>query len=219
MSASSQGIGKMPGTCWVKDCFYLPGRSHNGHEIKLHTFPNCRERVVEWLLQLIPAGDEVNALAEDILTMKRRKYNKYRLCSLHFTEDSFIVNVCGRVLRPKAIPTIFPNFLDSDRKVAEDLTKAKAFKRKRLDNLSAPEASKKALIPESSIKTESSEQTESGSSPEIQHFPEIVESPRSKFSDVSIQTDCDLTNSMVIIRDPKVFLMKFVDYSTFFKTE
>ncbi|KAG8597693.1 hypothetical protein GDO81_002361 [Engystomops pustulosus] len=117
--------------CLINGCTYTPGRHRNGFEIKLHTFPNSLERIKDWLLQMGQNFNDVDNVAQQILDSKLKKSNKYRLCSLHFTDDSFIVNVNGRILRPNALPSIFQTPGDPQEKIHEDLSLRKSFKRKR----------------------------------------------------------------------------------------
>ncbi|KAM4050980.1 uncharacterized protein ACNLHF_020147 [Anomaloglossus baeobatrachus] len=122
--------------CWITGCKYTPGRVHNGHEIKLHSFPNSLQRIKDWLLEMGQNFKDIDNVARQILDNKQRKCNKFRLCSLHFSDNSFIVNVCGRTLRPNAVPTIFDNVPFNAEKVNEDLSLRKTFKRKREDKTS-----------------------------------------------------------------------------------
>ncbi|XP_069611580.1 uncharacterized protein [Ranitomeya imitator] len=117
--------------CWITGCKYTPGRVHNGHEIKLHSFPNSLPRIKDWLLQMGQKFKDIDNVARQILDNKQRKCNKFRLCSLHFSDNSFIVNVLSRTLRPNAVPTIFDNVPFNSQKVNEDLSLRKTFKRKR----------------------------------------------------------------------------------------
>ncbi|XP_069816991.1 uncharacterized protein [Dendropsophus ebraccatus] len=117
--------------CWITGCKFTPGRMHNGHEIKLHSFPNSFQRIKEWLLQLGQNFNDIDNIARQILESKQRKSNKYRFCSRHFSDDSFIVNLCGRTLRPNAVPTIFESAPHTSEKIHEELSLRKTFRRKR----------------------------------------------------------------------------------------
>ncbi|XP_056390859.1 uncharacterized protein LOC130284486 [Hyla sarda] len=122
--------------CWITGCKFIPGRMHNGHEIKLHSFPNSMQRIKEWLLQLGQHFNDIDNIANQILESKQKKSNKFRFCSLHFSDDSFIVNACGRTLRPNALPTIFDSASHSSEKIHEELSLRKTFKRKRKEQTS-----------------------------------------------------------------------------------
>ncbi|XP_044134814.1 uncharacterized protein LOC122927225 [Bufo gargarizans] len=142
--------------------------------------------------------ENVNYLAEEILVLKQKRYNKYRLCSLHFAPNNFIVNAVGRALCDSAKPTIFENIPEFERKVPKTkTTKAK---------VSEPQLDNRALSSESSVTLESSGQTSSVSYHEIQHVTDNVETPTTKFMDACTQTDFDLTNSILIGIDRNVVL-------------
>ncbi|XP_044150880.1 uncharacterized protein LOC122939025 [Bufo gargarizans] len=193
----------MPNSCWVKNCFFQAGRILNGHEIKLHCFPNLRERILDWLRILIPSGEvEVFSIAEEILSYKKKRYNKYHICSLHFSDESFIVNAGGRLFRPVANPSIFENFLDYERKVLEP----KKYKKKRLQNTTGSQQSVTPSSSESSVPTESRGHTVSLSCLEVQQVSENVEILISKFTDASTQTEFNLTNSIIISMDKNLTL-------------
>ncbi|KAM3940193.1 uncharacterized protein RB166_000204 [Leptodactylus fuscus] len=134
--------------CLINGCTFTPGRYRNGHEIKLHTFPNSLQRIKDWLLQMGQIFHDVDNIAQQILDSKLKKSNKFRLCSLHFTDDSFIVNAGGRILRPNALPTIFQSLPHSSEMIHEDLSLRKTFKRKREQKRSSQASSLYVVSPQ-----------------------------------------------------------------------
>ncbi|XP_075034227.1 uncharacterized protein LOC142095229 isoform X2 [Mixophyes fleayi] len=84
--------------CTGKKCFY-PG-------ITLHVFPRELSRIKLWLQQTGQYYGNIDAFAEKIL--ESSKMGSYRMCSAHFDSDCYTSQGTKVVLRPDAIPTIFP---------------------------------------------------------------------------------------------------------------
>ncbi|KAM4017532.1 uncharacterized protein ACNLHF_007167 [Anomaloglossus baeobatrachus] len=73
--------------------------------IILHNFPHTPERIKVWLQRTGQYDIDLEEMVEKVL--KGKEQNLYRLCSLHFTEDSYIYIGCRRILKKSAIPSIF----------------------------------------------------------------------------------------------------------------
>ncbi|XP_044138886.1 zinc finger protein 252-like [Bufo gargarizans] len=118
-------------SCLVNQCVSKTGRKGQSEQIILHPFPKDVSRVMVWLQQTGQIFKDLNALAQKIL--EGNKQNKYRLCSCHFTPDSYIINVNhhGKSLRADAVPSIFPIVRDGECIIAENLKKSRSRKRKR----------------------------------------------------------------------------------------
>lgn len=193
--------------CWITGCKFTPGRLHNGHEIKLHCFPNSLERIKEWLLQLGQDFHDIDNIAKQVLDSKLKKSNKFRFCSLHFSDDSFIINAGGRTLRPNAIPTIFESVPHSSEKIHETLSLRKTYKRKRKEkpseetSLMVPSENPSPLIPPQSIKTEEpddfpSHNTSTESTIENCDIIKTIVKTES-YRDAETQTDFTYENSII----------------------
>ncbi|XP_040272068.1 uncharacterized protein LOC120988585 [Bufo bufo] len=199
--------------CSINGCTFVPGRHCNGYEIKLHCFPNSLQRIKEWLLQLGQHFHDIDAIANQILDNKRKKYNKYRLCSLHFSDDSFIINADGRTLRPNALPTIFHGLAPSSEKMNEDLSLRKAFKRKR-ENKTPDENSPLCGVPSQSPSSDVTPQSVESIKVEVlDNFPLSAESTigncsianqigkTESYRDAQTQTEFTFKNSIIYLLD------------------
>ncbi|KAM4017421.1 uncharacterized protein ACNLHF_007047 [Anomaloglossus baeobatrachus] len=71
----------------------------------LHTFPNNPEQIKVWLQQTGQYDIDLEEMVGKVLEGKL--HDSYRLCSLHFTEDSYIYISCRKSLKKGAIPSIF----------------------------------------------------------------------------------------------------------------
>ncbi|KAG8574252.1 hypothetical protein GDO81_009106 [Engystomops pustulosus] len=122
-------------SCLVNQCLSKTGKKGQSEEIILHPFPKDLSRITVWLRQTGEFFQDLNALAQKILD--GNKQNKYRLCSCHFTPDSYIINVNhhGKSLKFDAVPTIFPRVRAGERIIEENLKKKRVKKRFRAFNL------------------------------------------------------------------------------------
>ncbi|XP_056426937.1 uncharacterized protein LOC130367935 isoform X2 [Hyla sarda] len=119
-------------SCLVNQCISKTGRKGQSEQIILHPFPKDITRIKEWLQQTGQIFKDVKALAQ--LILDGNKQNKYRLCSCHFTLDSYIFNKHGRSLKVDAVPSIFPVVKEGECIIAENLKKNRIKRvRKRLD--------------------------------------------------------------------------------------
>ncbi|CAJ0961861.1 unnamed protein product [Ranitomeya imitator] len=162
--------------CIVNECCSGTGRQGQSHDIILHPFPNDLNAITQWLLQTGQVFSNVELLAQNILDGK--KTNKYRLCSKHFTSDSYIHNVCGRTLRPNALPSIFPPLEEVQFVIQENLTMVKRSHRKRQRPTS--ESSRSVSTDTCSVNIELSDASEK------------------QFQSIATQTDFTLENSSVV---------------------
>ncbi|XP_068097178.1 uncharacterized protein [Hyperolius riggenbachi] len=72
-------------------------------DVTLHSFPKERERVLDWLQRIDPDYEDHQELATKI---QSNKSGLYRVCSLHFTPDSYEQRGISRFLKRNAIPTL-----------------------------------------------------------------------------------------------------------------
>ncbi|XP_040293164.1 uncharacterized protein LOC121004842 isoform X1 [Bufo bufo] len=92
--------------CIVLGCPHKCGEKDKFPGVIMHSFPRSLDRIKAWLLQTGQMFEDLDGLAQRIYDGK--KTNAHRLCSAHFTIDCYIVNTFNKVLRPNALPTIFP---------------------------------------------------------------------------------------------------------------
>ncbi|XP_075698229.1 uncharacterized protein LOC142663450 isoform X2 [Rhinoderma darwinii] len=92
--------------CFVPGCHSKANRTTYCQGIVLHSFPTELTKIKRWLRQMGHDVDNVDDYAELILSKK--KLGHYRMCSAHFTPDSYYESNGRTVLRKDAIPTVFP---------------------------------------------------------------------------------------------------------------
>lgn len=131
-------------SCLVNQCVSKTGRKGQSEQIILHPFPKDITRIKEWLQQTGQIFKDLNALAQKILD--GNKQNKYRLCSCHFTLDSYIFNKHGRSLKVDAIPSIFPMVKEGESIIAENLKKNRVKRIKRRLDTATTTASANGVI-------------------------------------------------------------------------
>ncbi|KAM4617348.1 uncharacterized protein O3C94_021388 [Discoglossus pictus] len=90
--------------CVVNGCKSRRRNSNSPH-ISMHGFPKSTNGIKLWLQQTGQDFGDIDAFAERI----KKKSSYYRMCSAHFSEDSYYMRGIQKVLRPDAIPTIFNN--------------------------------------------------------------------------------------------------------------
>ncbi|XP_069833039.1 uncharacterized protein [Dendropsophus ebraccatus] len=90
--------------CIVEEC---KPSSREGEDVILHTFPNEKERIKQWLLSINPNMPNIDERVEEIFSSKTQKH---RICSVHFQPCCYLHNpkTGKRRLTATAIPTIFP---------------------------------------------------------------------------------------------------------------
>ncbi|XP_073444946.1 uncharacterized protein [Dendrobates tinctorius] len=109
-------------SCLVNQCNSTTGRKGQSKQIIMHSFPKDISRIKLWLQQTGQIFKDLNTMAQKILDGNQQ--NKYRLCSLHFTPESYISNLDYRKsLSFVAVPSIFPNVKEGENIIEEDLKK------------------------------------------------------------------------------------------------
>ncbi|XP_073540490.1 uncharacterized protein [Phyllobates terribilis] len=91
--------------CFVERCHNYGGKRLN---IILHSFPNNLDKIKTWLRCIEQSGHvirDIEVLAERIFEGKTN--NRFRVCSEHFTEQSYQPSGLRKTLRKDAVPTIF----------------------------------------------------------------------------------------------------------------
>ncbi|XP_041443251.1 uncharacterized protein LOC121401647 [Xenopus laevis] len=91
--------------CIVNGCPHKTGQKDKYPNVTLHYFPNNLNQICNWLRQTSQYDDNLQSTANEIL--QSIKTGRHRICSEHFTSDSFIKKGSKRVLNPKAVPCIF----------------------------------------------------------------------------------------------------------------
>ncbi|CAJ0950691.1 unnamed protein product [Ranitomeya imitator] len=101
--AFSRG-GKMP-RCFVERCHNYGGKRLS---IILHSFPNNLDKIKTWL-RCIERGGHVVSDMEELAhrIFQGKPNNRFRVCSEHFTEQSYQPSGLRKTLRKDAVPTIF----------------------------------------------------------------------------------------------------------------
>ncbi|KAM4031019.1 uncharacterized protein ACNLHF_018596 [Anomaloglossus baeobatrachus] len=91
--------------CFVERCHNYGGKRLN---IILHSFPNNLDKIKTWLRCIEQSGHvirDIEELAERIFEGKTN--NRFRVCSEHFTQQSYQPSGLRKTLRKDAVPTIF----------------------------------------------------------------------------------------------------------------
>ncbi|KAG8541902.1 hypothetical protein GDO81_028018, partial [Engystomops pustulosus] len=118
-------------SCIIQNCTSRTVKKDSTNTIILHTLPKEINLVKSWLRQTRQTFTDLHKFSRRL--MDENKNNKFRLCSLHFTEDSYIINNAGRFLKPDAVPSIFPSLEEVGVLIHENLKKQRATKRKRVN--------------------------------------------------------------------------------------
>ncbi|KAM4772424.1 uncharacterized protein WCC33_004133 [Rhinophrynus dorsalis] len=92
--------------CIVESCPHKTGEKSHHPDIMLHCFPKNLEKIRLWLAHTGQNFHDLDQAAQCVFAGK--KYDNFRICSAHFTEDSYTVRFNKKVLRDDAVPTIFP---------------------------------------------------------------------------------------------------------------
>ncbi|XP_069821644.1 uncharacterized protein [Dendropsophus ebraccatus] len=88
--------------CVVRGCLT---RKKRDSSTTLHGFPREPENIKLWLQQTGQYGADLNDMVVKVFVGKAN--DCYRMCSLHFTHDSYNYDGYRRILKKTAIPTIF----------------------------------------------------------------------------------------------------------------
>ncbi|KAM3924443.1 uncharacterized protein RB166_007747 [Leptodactylus fuscus] len=205
-------------SCLVNQCISKTGKRGQNGQIILHPFPKDFSRIKIWLQQTGQIFSDLDALAQKILDENKR--NKYRLCSCHFSLDSYIINIHGRTLRVDAIPTIFPIVGDGECIIEENLRKDRKRKRKRPFNIATNSFQQPMVQPPTTsaivmIKVDEDmlqdATTEILQEPPVTSAYERIKVEEGTFEDsqltepgfcsIATQTDYTLSNSILLLKD------------------
>ncbi|XP_071970928.1 uncharacterized protein [Engystomops pustulosus] len=115
--------------CIINQCSSKTGKKGQSPHIILHPFPKDLIRIYRWLFHTGQQFSDIDQLANRIKA--ENKTQKFRLCSEHFSGDSYLWNATTRNLRREAVPTIFPPVEEGEVLIEESLKK-KVYKRKRI---------------------------------------------------------------------------------------
>ncbi|XP_031752655.1 uncharacterized protein LOC116408816 [Xenopus tropicalis] len=91
--------------CIVKGCPHRTGQKLKYPDVVLHPFPRDIHLIKKWLMQTGQHNQGIDTLSERIF--QGTKNNAFRMCSTHFTPDSYMMRGSRRLLSPKAVPTVF----------------------------------------------------------------------------------------------------------------
>ncbi|XP_040186843.1 zinc finger protein 37-like isoform X3 [Rana temporaria] len=91
--------------CIFPSCPHFMGKNCFSPGITLHVFPKDLARIKLWLQQTGQYCDDIDDFAEKILSSKM---GSYRMCSAHFVPKSYMTQGTKVVLKPDAVPTVFP---------------------------------------------------------------------------------------------------------------
>ncbi|KAG9477516.1 hypothetical protein GDO78_002750 [Eleutherodactylus coqui] len=126
---------------------------------------------------------DLDGLSQKIL--EGNKHNKYRLCSCHFTPDSYLTHDSIRSLRADAVPSIFPIPIEGECVISESLKKKRASRQKRLLQCAA-------------------QSTAVNFTPGEQEMVVDLEFKRDGFCNMGTQTDYTMSNSIVVVSQIQV---------------
>ncbi|XP_018428903.1 PREDICTED: uncharacterized protein LOC108801514 [Nanorana parkeri] len=97
-------VDAMP-KCIFRSCPHFLGKNCFSPGITLHVFPRDLGRIKLWLQRTGQYYDDVDDIAETILSSKA---GSYRMCSAHFVPECYTSQGTKEVLKPDAVPTVFP---------------------------------------------------------------------------------------------------------------
>ncbi|KAM4617735.1 uncharacterized protein O3C94_021655 [Discoglossus pictus] len=92
--------------CIVKGCKSTTRRTISSSNVSLHTFPKSPSRIKLWLTQTGQDFGDIDSFVQRI--MDTNKNRTHRMCSMHFSPDSYYSRGVSKLLKPDAIPSIFP---------------------------------------------------------------------------------------------------------------
>ncbi|XP_069816746.1 gastrula zinc finger protein XlCGF48.2-like isoform X2 [Dendropsophus ebraccatus] len=91
--------------CLVSGCSNHSANKDNAQKgITLHSFPSNLSTIKLWLAQIIEDREDIESVAEKIL---QKKSDTYRICSEHFSPDSYRQTLKKRILKDDAVPCYF----------------------------------------------------------------------------------------------------------------
>eukprot|EP00079_Xenopus_tropicalis_P018460 XP_004920185.1 PREDICTED: uncharacterized protein LOC100495994 [Xenopus tropicalis] len=91
--------------CIVRGCPHKTAQKDKYPDVSLHYFPNDLNAITNWLRQTAQYGENLESVANEI--HQSAKTGRHRICSVHFTEDSFVAKRSKIMLKANAVPTIF----------------------------------------------------------------------------------------------------------------
>lgn len=90
-------------SCIVKGCSFSWKKKDPA--ITIHAFPRSKEMIKAWLMQTGQDFGDIEAFTDKVFEGK--KTDSFRICSQHFTSDSYTNEGMRRSLKRDALPTIF----------------------------------------------------------------------------------------------------------------
>ncbi|XP_073517429.1 uncharacterized protein [Phyllobates terribilis] len=90
-------------SCIVKGCSFSWKKKNPA--ITIHAFPRSREMIKAWLMQTGQDFGDIDAFTDKVFEGK--KTDAFRICSQHFTPDSYTNEGMRKSLKKDALPTIF----------------------------------------------------------------------------------------------------------------
>ncbi|KAM5142148.1 uncharacterized protein ACMZJ9_016074 [Mantella aurantiaca] len=91
--------------CIVAGCSSKQNKSTAMRGVILHVFPPNVDRIKAWLMHIGQDFGNLDEFAQRVLHSK--KNGSFRLCSDHFTPQSYVEHASKKLLRVDAVPTIF----------------------------------------------------------------------------------------------------------------
>ncbi|KAM4640681.1 uncharacterized protein O3C94_015271 [Discoglossus pictus] len=89
--------------CVVNNCANNRRRQPKNPQVILHSFPKSICAIKAWLRQLPQDFEDLEEFANRV----KVKHGYYRMCSNHFTPDSYYLHGGRNLLKPDALPTVF----------------------------------------------------------------------------------------------------------------
>ncbi|PIO23394.1 hypothetical protein AB205_0202190, partial [Aquarana catesbeiana] len=93
--------------CVVTGCPSKANRATSRRGVRLHTFPRDLGQIGSWLRLTGQNFGDLDRLAQQICS-DRDVADGVRMCSAHFTKDSYLTDYPTKLLRADAVPTVFP---------------------------------------------------------------------------------------------------------------
>ncbi|KAM4033771.1 uncharacterized protein ACNLHF_020581 [Anomaloglossus baeobatrachus] len=90
-------------SCIVKGCSFSWKKKNPA--ITIHAFPRSKEMIKAWLMQTGQDFGDIDAFTDKVFEGK--KTDAFRICSQHFTPDSYTNEGMRKSLKKDAVPTIF----------------------------------------------------------------------------------------------------------------
>ncbi|XP_077346021.1 uncharacterized protein LOC143989640 [Lithobates pipiens] len=122
---------KMP-NCFAQTCAHHSGKKSPAN-ISLFIFPKDNTLIKVWLEKSGMNPKMIDEFTK--LILEDRRGDTFRMCSVHFNNECFVMEGTKRKLKPGAIPTLFPH--TATNKSSEDNWKRRLTKRARTDVMGA----------------------------------------------------------------------------------